>query len=179
MKKFFLFVFLFFSVVLHSGCGYSTRALSPSLQGKKTIHISAFDNAIDYGRESRDRSLYIPMMEVNITNAVINRFIFDGNLRVSDRDEADLILIGELLDSRRDVLRYDDDDDAQEYRIRIIVLLVLQDVASDQVLWRESRFIGDATYFVTGPNAKPEQVAVEEAIEDLARRIVNRTIEDW
>lgn len=179
MRKIFFFGFCLFLISILSGCGYTTRSVSPSLAGKNTIYIPVFENAIDHTSEIQDRSLYIPMMEVNITNAVINRFIFDGNLRLSSEDDADLILTGKLIDSRRDVLRYDDDDDAQEYRLRIIVSLYLQDGHSEEILWRESRFIGDATYFVTGPNATSEQSALEQAVQDLARRIVNRTIEDW
>jgi hypothetical protein len=46
-------------------------------------------------------------------------------------------------------------------------------------MWKYDRFIGEATYFVTGAQATSEESAVEEATTDLARRIVERTVENW
>ena len=46
-------------------------------------------------------------------------------------------------------------------------------------MWEEKGFIGDATYFTSGTLAKTEDTALDEAVDDLARRIVERTIEWW
>ena len=45
--------------------------------------------------------------------------------------------------------------------------------------WTESNFVGETTYFTSGSLAKSENVAIQDALTDLARRIVERTIEDW
>ncbi len=165
-----------FLIVSLVGCGYSTRSLLPSRI--RTIYVEPFKNKIDYTTE-RKRDLYIPLLEVKITNAVIDRFLFDGHLKVADRDQADVILKGELVNYDRDALRYTDNNDVEEYRINITVNLVLWDVAKDKPLWQEKNFVGDTTYFTRGPHAESETIAVTEAVEDLAKRVVERTIENW
>ena len=171
---------LFFSLCLVTGissCGYTTGSLLPSRL--KMISVENFKNKVDYGSESR-RNIYLPLLEVKVTNAVVDRFLFDGSLKIADSDTADLILRGELLSYDRSPLRYfENSDDVEEYRIHITVSLVLWDVANDEAMWQENRFVGESTYFTSGPLAVSEATAVEEALTDLARRIVERTIENW
>jgi hypothetical protein len=158
------------------GCGYTTRSTLPS--SLKTVHIEKFVNQVDFATE-RTRNLYFPLIEVDIRNAVSDRFLFDGNLRVSDSDLADLLLKGTLLSYDRDALRLTDSDDPQEYRVHVTVALELWDMNRQELVWREPNFTGEATYFVTGSQSRSEKDAVEDAITDLARRIVERTIENW
>ena len=164
-----------------AGCGYTTHSLAPSLEGMSSIYIASFPNNVDFSDEQlgRNKSLYVPLMEVQITNQVIDRFLFDGNLKIAKEGVADLILEGALLNYRRDSLRYDEDEGTEEYRIRIIVSLKLLNARTGDIVWEEGRFVGDATYFTEGPDAKSENTAIDEAIKDLAKRIVDRTIEDW
>ncbi|HPB68354.1 MAG TPA: LPS assembly lipoprotein LptE, partial [Candidatus Omnitrophota bacterium] len=117
--------------------------------------------------------------EVKVRNAIIDRFLFDGNLRVAEKDQADLVLSGELIRYERYALRYTDNDDVQEYRVHVIVNLVMKDCRQNEVFWEESGFAGEATYFVSGAMATTESSALEEATVDLARRVVERTIENW
>jgi len=171
---------LFFASLLFlSGCGYATRSVAPSMADKKTIFIEAFKNNVDYGSERADKNLYVPMMEVKVTNGVINRFITDGYLKVAKSGNADLILKGALINYQRDGLRFDDDDNAEEYRITILVSLQLIDARTNEILWTEPSFGGEATYFLTGPQATPENDAIDKAVKDLAQRVIERTVEDW
>ncbi len=157
-------------------CGYTT---SSAMAGNfRSIHISSFKNSISYSTED-NRNLYLPLLETKVTNAIIDRFLFDGHLRIADKDRADIVLTGELKNYQRDVLRYTDANDVQEYRISITVSMTLWDTVQKTVVWEEPSFIGETTYFTVGALAKSESVAVEDAITDLARRIVERTIENW
>ncbi len=177
MKKF-LYSFVCVTALGSSfpGGGYSTRS---NLAGHiKLIYVQPFKNSIAYTTESR-RSLYLPLLEVKAKNAVVDRFQFDGNLKIATEDKADLILKGELKDYQRSGLRYTDNNDVQEYRVQIFVSLELWDVKKQAVVWQEPNFVGEATYFTTGSLAKSEDAAVEEATSDLAKRIVERTVEDW
>jgi len=123
---------------------------------------------------------YKPQMQFDITKAVIDRYVFDGNLKIVDAGkDSDLVLTGELVDFRREALRYDTNDNIEEFRIRLIVNLVLKDVKKDKVVWTEREFAGESTYDTTGALAKSEGAAIEDATLDLARRIVERTIENW
>lgn len=169
-------VYCLLSIVLFAGCGYTTSSTLPS--SIKMIHVESFKNNIDFAQEGH-RNIYLPLLEVKVQNAIINRFLFDGNLKIAEADRADIVLKGELINYDRTVLRYTDDEDAQEYRIHITVSLELWNSKKQEVSWTESGFVGEATYFVTGALAKSEESAVDEAITDLARRVVERTVEDW
>lgn len=162
------------------GCGYSTRSLISN--EFKTIYIQPFANKIDLTIETDvagKYKVYRPHLETDVTKAVVNKYLFDGNLRPVDKQFADLILKADLVEFRKDPLRYTENDDIEEYRINIVVNMTLWNVKEDKLVWQENNFTGDASYFVTGPLAVSEDTAVTNAIKDLARRIVERTVEQW
>ncbi|MCM8796038.1 MAG: LPS assembly lipoprotein LptE [Candidatus Omnitrophica bacterium] len=174
---YFASVILFFVAV---GCGYTRRALI--LDRYRTIYIKPFVNKIEITYESdaaRKYKIYRPYLETDITQALVDKFLFDGNLRPTKSEDADLILKGELIDFRKDPLRYDANDEVEEYRINIVVNLKLWDNKENKLLWEESNFTGDYTYFTRGNLAKTESQAITESINDLARRIVERAVEEW
>jgi len=166
--------------ILAGGCGYSTGSLLPARM--KSIYVDNFKNKIDIGREvteSTRYALYRPGLQNSLTSEVVDRFAFDGNLKIAKKEDADLILTGDLVNYTQEPLRYDRNDEVEEYRIRIVVNIKLADVAEDEVLWKETGFSGEATYKTMGRFTTSEDTAREEALEDLARRIVERTIEGW
>jgi len=173
-------IFYCFLSLVFSGCGYSTRSL---ISGKyKTIYIAPLINKIDLTKEedvNNKYKVYRPMLETDVTRAVINKFLYDGNVRPAAQDSADLILKAELVEFRRDALRYTNNDEVEEYRIIIAVNMNLWDKKNDKLVWEESNFTGDASYFVSGPQIKSEDQAVQDAIKDLSRRIVERVVEQW
>ena len=178
-KKFYFSLYAFAllcSCVLFSSCGYTTSSMLP--KSIKTIRVEPFKNSIDFATGT-SRNLYLPLLEVQVRNAVIDRFVFDGNLKVVEPHEADLILSGELISYERSGLRFTDDDDVEEYRVHVTVSFKLIKAKSEEVSWIEPGFVGETTYFVSGPSVTTEESAVDEALLDLARRIVERTIEDW
>jgi len=167
---------LVLSAIFIAGCGYTTS--STLTANIKTIRIEPFKNSIDFTAEGA-RNIYLPLLEVKARNEVVKRFLYDGNLKVVDTPDADLVLKGELKQYNRGGLRYTDDDDVQEYRVQVIVSFELTNTHNEEFSWSEPGFVGEATYFVTGALATTEESAVDAAILDLARRIVERTIEDW
>lgn len=174
------FGFLFFFT---GGCGYTTRSMISNKY--KTIYVVPFVNKIDITRESdaaNKYKLYKPMLETDVTKAVTNKYLFDGNLRPVKSESADLILKGELTEFRRDPLRYTDNNDVEEYRINIMVNLSMWDTKENKLLWQENGFTGDFTYFTSYTKSgtpKDDNTAVNDAVTDLARRIVERTVEEW
>ncbi len=168
------------SVLLSGGCGYTTRSMIASKY--RTIYIVPFMNKIDITKETDTGykyKIYRPMLETDITKSVINKYLFDGNLRPVKEESADLILKGGLVEFRRDALRYADDDTVQEYRLNLVVNISLWDRKEDKLVWEEKNFTGDSTYFTTGSSAKSEDTAISDAISDLSRRIIERTVEQW
>ena len=162
--------------VVFFSCGYTTRSTLPS--HIKTIYIEPFKNKIDYTKENK-RNVYFPLLEVEVRKSIIDRFLFNGYLKITTPETADLVLRGELASYDKTALRFTDNDDVQEYRVHVGVNLEMWDATKQEISWVESGFTGEATYLVSGPGAISEQDALEEAVEDLGRRIVERTLEDW
>lgn len=176
------FIFLLLLIAILGGCGYSTGSLLPA--HLKTICIQPFRNKIELTNELatdeyRFRS-YRANLETDITKEIIDKFIYDGNLKVVTEQEADLILSGELIDYLRQPVRYGaDNETVEEYRISIVCSVRLKDISKDVIIWQHSRVIGDSTYNLSGEYAISESSAVSAAVSDLARRIINRSIEGW
>jgi outer membrane lipopolysaccharide assembly protein LptE/RlpB len=167
-------------LLLLSGCGYTTKSLLPA--ELKSIYVENFVNKISMSDPTSDVRMYTgyrPRLEYEVTKAIVDRFLFDGNLRVSREQTADLILRGALVDFRKEPLRYDRDNNVEEYRVRLVADIELKDAKHDTLLWKEKGFAGESTYRTTGSLAKSESAALEDAKTDLARRIVERTIEGW
>lgn len=175
-----IFLFAALLVLTVSGCGYSTSRLLPA--SYQTIYIEPFENAIPITREPNERTgLYtsVPELEEKTTQAVIDRFLFDGNLRISNSPEkADLLLTGKLLDFYRQAVRRTDGVTVEEYRLNLTASLILRDRAG-KLLLQEPNFVADATYFVSGSLAKSEITAIDDLVTDFSRRVVEWVIEYW
>jgi len=182
MKKgnYFLFFSLFVLSVFLAGCGYTRQTHLPEYV--RTIHVKPVKNAIDLSQEITDKSrftTYRPGLEVELTNAIIDRFIFDGHLQVVEENKADVVIQSSLIAYRRDALRFAGEDDPIEFRLSVIADVTAKDVHSQKSLWERANLVGDATYYLSGPLARSEDEAVSEAVEDLARRVVEETLEVW
>jgi len=180
MKKILFSLVVCCSLCFVAGCGYTTRSLIANKFS--TIYITPFVNKVDITEETYSQNKYRinrPMLETDITGKVINRYLLDGNLRPVSEESADLTLKGEVVEFRRDPLRYDDDENITEYRINIVVNINMWDNIGDKLMWEENNFTGDDTYFSSGSEAISESQAVNNALDDLARRIIERTVEQW
>ena len=168
------------SICLIAGCGYTNRSLLPS--NIKTIRVDNFKNDIKVTAEQSNARMYRgykPGMEVNMTRSLINKFLLDGTLKIASESDADLMLKSSLIDFKRDALRYDANDNVEEYRIKLIVNLELSNAKTGAMMWKEKGFSGETTYRTSGSLAKSDDAAVNDAIDDLSRRIVERTVEAW
>ena len=161
-------------------CGYTTRpGLASYLQ---TIYVKPFENAIDLTQLTNDYQqfpIYRHGLESDVTRAVINRFQFTGLLRPAQSGKADCRLEGELVEFRRDALRYNASQQVEEWRLSVVVNLKFYDLHTNQLEWEEQRFTGDTTYFALGASVESEGSALTRAITDTSRRIVERTVENW
>ena len=168
------------AALLSAGCGYTTRSMIAN--SYRTIYIAPFASTIDITQESdvgNKYKVYRPGLETDVSKSIINKFLFDGNVKPVNMENADLELKGELIEFRRDPLRYTTSDEVEEYRLSIIVNISLWDRAKDKMLWEERGFTADSSYFTRGASAKTEEVAIKDAIADLGRRVVARVVEEW
>ena len=180
MKKFQVFCLLFSALGLLPSCGYTATRILPTQY--RTIYVEPLQNKIPITEEIGERAGFItnfPEIEERVTREVINRFLIDGNLRISNKPAgADLVLTGSLLDFYRQALRRQDDNTVEEYRLNLTVALTLRD-KKGKLLLEEPALIGDSTYFVSGPSSKTESVAVDDLVTDFSRRVVEWVIEYW
>lgn len=175
-----LIIFISLFSLLAAGCGYTTRSVIADRF--HTVYVNPVINKIDITDESYSANryrTYSAFIETEITQALIDKFLSDGNLRPTSEDAADLVLKGELVEFRKDPLRYDKNDDVIEYRLNLVLNLTLLDRRQSKVLWTENHFTGTTTYFTSDSAVKTDDQAINEALADLARRVVERTIEDW
>jgi len=169
VKKLIIVLFLL------SGCGYTLKNVKESPY--KTVFIPAFHNKIVIQKDSSDYKLYYRGLEIELENILKERFRYDGNvLPVSNADNADIVIKGEILDYNKDALRYASNEDIDEYRISIKAEVEL--LKKDEQIWKE-QISGESTYLTTGVNAKSETAAVRDALKDLSRNIIDRVLGDW
>ena len=179
MKKIRLLLTVFVGLPLLAGCGYTATRILPSYY--RTIYVESFQNAIPITQETSERGFITnyPELEEKVTQGVINRFLFDGNLRIINKpDQADLVLTGKILDFYRQPIRRENDDTVQEYRLNLSASVTLRD-KQGKLLLEEPTLVGDTTYSLTGASAKSEVAAVDDLITDFSRRIVEWVIEYW
>lgn len=148
------------------GCGYSRGTLLPP--HLRTIAIPTFSN-----------KTFEPRLEVDVTNAVIRRFLQDGQVKVVSERDAGGKLVGVVVRYDREALRLTTLDGVEEQRIVVVVDLQYHDRTQGLVLWEERGFVGESTYFTSGPLLKTEAQARTLAVDNLARRVVDRTVEAW
>lgn len=167
------------------GCGYTTRTMISDKY--RSIYITPFVNKIDITKDSDVGSkykIYRPRLETDITSAITNRFLFDGNLKPVKKEKADLILKGEVLEYRKDPLRYDENDEVTEYRMNLVVSISLWDCKENKLLWEAGSFTGYTDYYtsfypLSNVTKLSDDEAIDSALTDLARRVVERTINEW
>lgn len=171
---------IIFLCLFACGCGYSSASLLPA--DLDSVHVDNFANEINPSREISNRRssyTYWPGVENQITRAVIDGFIFNRKLEIDPEKDAALLLKGALVDMRQYPLSYSGNYDVEEFRIEIFVNIELYDNRTGELMWKEERFMGQTNYNVSGPNRMTEPEAQRAAVNDLAERIVELTVEYW
>ena len=160
-----------------SGCGYTTRGFRYS---EDRIYISPVVNKVDITSEKRrfsDYRTFPILLEKKLTNEIISSFNIDGHLRATNQEQGALVLRCTIKDYRKNTLRYTSSDDVKEQRLRLHVHMQLLDSKGELV--KDRKVIGEAEFFLSGPNRKSESQAQNELIDDTARRIVETVVEEW
>lgn len=158
------------------GCGYTTRVFVTD----EKIYVKPVVNNISITAETRAYAQYKSypiLIEKTLTNDIISEFNIRGAFKVANEAEASYKLECIVYDYKKEALRYSDADDVSEQRLRLYVKLKLYD-AGDKIV-KEKTVVGETTYFLTGTLAKSESAAMEEVIDDTARRIVEAISEEW
>ena len=149
--------------LIAAGCGvYSFNPKGKS--SLKTIAIEPFENkTAEFGFTDR------------LTEIVTDAFIRDGNLKVVPSTSADAVLIGTLLSYGRAPLRFDENDQVAEYKVRLEFEVILRN-PKDQSDILKDRFLQEASYDAV---TETEEDGQRRAGEKLVEAILNRTTKSW
>lgn len=161
------------TAVVGSGCGYTRRTILP--QNIKTIYVDTVKNKLTVDK----LYAYQPGLEMDITNAVIQRLQRDSILKVVEREKADAILKTDLISLDQEGLRFNSLEGVSQYRLFIVVRLKLVEAKTGNLIWEEPNFSGGIEYYVTPVTSIGEQRAAQNAVHRLAYNIVDRIVEDW
>jgi hypothetical protein len=156
-----------------SGCGYSRKTVLP--RNIKTIYVETVKNKLDVN----SFTAYQQGLEMDITNAVIQRLQQDGTMKVVVQDKADAILKTDLVSLDQEGLRFNSLEGVSQYRLFIVVRMKLVEAKTGDVIWTEPNFSGDTEYYVTTVTSIGQQKASVDAVRRLAYNIVDRITEDW
>jgi uncharacterized lipoprotein YehR (DUF1307 family) len=168
-----LSVFILVAAMALSGCGYTRKTVLP--RNVKTIYVETVKNKLD----PEKIYAYQPGIEMDITNAVIQRLQQDGTLKVVEQKKADAILKTNLMSLDQEGLRFTSLEGVSQYRLFIVVALKLVDAKTGDLLWEEPNFSGETEYYVTTVTSIGEQKAAVDAVRRIAYNIADRITEDW
>ncbi len=171
----FLPLFILLTLAGFQGCaGYHTKIESPF--GIKTIYVPTVRNIIPL----EDMLIYVPGMEVDMTNAVIQRFNFDGSLKVvSRKEDADATLLIDLIRFDQEGTRFTNLESVEEYRLFITADIQLKDNKTDENLLVEKNFTGRTSYFrqlskqdSRGDSSTSSRQPLQEVLKPATQRVV-------
>ncbi len=122
-----------------------------------------------------------PLIEQDVTRAILSQIQMDGSLRVVPEENADTILEVTLTKFWLDPVAYDSKDSstANQYRMSIRASFVLHRRSDNSVIAESPAVTGWYDFDFAGDMTSSKSVALEPAAEDLGRRIVNLIVQYW
>ncbi len=160
-RKFIIIVFLFLS----AGCSY--YSVSGALPAHiKTAAVPLFDN----------ETVEVGIVE-EITAEVIDAIIKDGNMKVVGEFQADAVVNGTIIDVIEEADTYTKKEEAEQFKIRIFANVAFFDRKKNNTIWEENRMEGWALFDASDPDSREN--AIKEALEMLAKEIIDKTVAGW
>lgn len=163
-----------FIAVTLTGCPY--RAKGSLAQHIKTIAVPVFNNRThidDYTRK----------IEVEVTDSARTAFLQGGELKIAGREDADLVLEGEVIAFHRETIRSDRVGDPAETRLIVRARISVYDVREARYLFKDAVVSNGERKSESGVyslrRGETEQLARQKAVEDLGRQIARRVVEHW
>lgn len=155
----------FLILLLCAGCSY--YSVSGSLPAHiKTCAVPLFEN------ETVETGIVEDLTE-EVTNAIIR----DGTMDVVGEFQADAVVRGTIVDVIDEAEAYSRETSAEQFRIRIYADVSFYDRRKSSVIWEQPRMEGEATYDAGDLAARSD--AISEALEMLAREIIDKTVSGW
>lgn len=152
-------------LVVLSGCWY--YSFSGSLPSHlNTIAIPLFD----------DRTAY-PNIRENLSNKVIDSFIADNRLKITNEDMADLLLTGTINSISEQAATVGAGEVVKEYNLIVSVRVKCEDLKLAKVLFDKT--IQHKVRMPAEGGIEERDKAIEEALEAITEDIINSTFSIW
>ena len=162
----FLLTLMVSGLALLAGCGYGFKS-GQVREGLDTVGVAFFDN----------RSTE-PDLEVILTEAVIRLLIEDRTLRIADEQVSDAILYGTIRRYTFAPAFFNQERQADEYRIDIDVEVQMVDRRSGETIIGPERVKGTASFY-PGDGPEAEEQARQDSFTMIVEGILNLVVEEW
>lgn len=163
-----LSIVLWSVALLSVGCGiYSFRGTSvPS--HIKTIALPPFEDVSGFGE---------PGLRERFTNELIDRFVRDNTVGVSDRGKADSMLEGTITAVRDEPLVVAEGEQVRKRRVTITLNVVYHDLKLQKKLWQKN--FSNWGDYESGAGVLERDTGIAESIDKLTEDILIQTVSGW
>ncbi len=153
--------------LLLTSCGYRNPYVYSG--PNKSIYITNWKN------RTNDLGL-----NLDIYQSLIRWYQKSGSIRVvKEKQDADLILAGEIISIDLPSLAYGADNATKEVKVKLTIRYILKDIASGQVLMEVPKELRTEEYSVTDnvtETSDNEREAIDTIIDELSQKIYLKTI---
>ena len=159
-------VSIFFILLVFSSCGYYsfTGALPSHI---KTVAVPLFENNTSY-----------PNVREDLTNMIVDEFIADNSLTITDESNADIIISGVINSISQRAASVTGGETVEEYHIYVSVKVKCEDIKNNKALWEKSFNEYGSMDAGTADDAERE-AAILAAMEKITENILNNTLGYW
>ncbi|MCK5706968.1 MAG: LptE family protein [Candidatus Aureabacteria bacterium] len=149
---------------LLTGCGYHLGSVPPA--GVTSVYIPMFENLTHKEEITAD-----------VTEGIIKRFKTDGTIKITDKENADAILIGKIVDYKTEAVLFNDQDVGEEFRVVITVDVSLVTISDKKTVSSGSGLRGQATTQIVVNQIEAEKRILPDIIKNLSKKVVEVIIE--
>lgn len=167
--KSFKIIIVFLSLLVGiSGCSYSFTGASvpPHL---KTISIPIFVDRSGSGE---------PTLRDNFTDKLIQKFLDDNSLQVTDNTRSDAVLKGTVISLTDAPAIVSGGEDVSTRRITITVRVVYKDMVKRKTVF-DRRFSDYGDYSTEEDIVSGREAAIEEAVDKITEDILIAVVSNW
>ena len=165
------------SLLILSSCGYHMAGTGGHLTpGMKSVFIPVFEN-----------KTMEPIVEEELTPAVIREFLHDGRIEVVDRSRADMVLEGSVVSYKETPVSFDASqvegimsNNVLEYRIVVTTHLIL--LKNNSISLWEKDITTSAEYAVSSDvmtTRVSKLLALREIARNLSEEVADRMLLGW
>ena len=166
---------LLLAIVAVAGCssdpsaGYSTRSMYA--ENISTVAVPIWQ---------RGSAVYRRNVEERLTEAIIKRIELDTPYKVVDKSKADTLLEGVLTAYGQRVMSFDPaTGNPRDIELTLFVDFTWTDLRSGEILVHREKFRATGVYYPTAPFGEDPYLGAEDALNQLAKRIVETLEKPW